>query len=272
MYRTSLLIIFTLISCSESSNSPSTLSAYLTKTFAYVAKIDDFYIAAGDRAPLETDYTSATGKEVFEMAVRLFESLLDQDEDGSVDHPYLVNSLAEHLVFVIDHTNVTNVEEVKIESSFGNYVMTMKSDIWPYIPSFSSSDCGIDLTKLNSSMWRPETYNALWEECFHTITEAHNRINPNFNFNQGSILGNYLQADINDGTYDISEQNQLEEDGYDFVTAVNEYVHQIWLINLCDTKNILNEHQLAVLEHMSAVEVPLNANPNYNLELAEVVK
>ena len=57
---------------------------YLTKTFSHVARIDDFYIAAGNRAPLITDLPSDTGKEIFEMAVRIFESLLDQNEDGTV--------------------------------------------------------------------------------------------------------------------------------------------------------------------------------------------
>ena len=81
-----------------------------------------------------------------------------------------------------------------------------------------------------------------------------------------------MQADIDNGSYDISEQNELEDDGYDFLTGVNEYVHQIWLINLCNKQNILNQYQLSVLEHISAVGVPLTVNPDYNLELAEVVK
>ena len=253
MFRVFFLIFCVFFSCNEIKSRPSNLRDYLTKTFSHVARIDDFYIAAGNRAPFITDLPSATGKEIFEMAVGIFESLLDQDEDGTVDHPYLVSSLAEHLAFVIDHTDVTNEEEVKIQSLFGNYVMTMKSNIWP-------------------SLWRPETYNALWEECFHTITEAINRVNPDFSFHHGSILGSYLQADIDNGSYDISEQNELDDDGYDFLTGVNEYVHQIWLINLCNRQNILNQYQLSVLEHISAVGVPLTVNPDYNLELAEVVK
>tara|TARA_B100001750_G_scaffold78604_1_gene62388 strand:- start:1665 stop:2483 length:819 start_codon:yes stop_codon:yes gene_type:complete len=272
MFRVFLLIFCLFFSCNESKSSPSTLKEYLTKTFSHVAKIGDFYISAGNRAPLITDSPSATGKEIFDMSVRIFESLLDQDEDGTVDHSYLVSSLAEHLAFVIDHTDVTNKEEVKIESLFGNYVMTMKSNIWPYIPSFSSADCSLSLTELNTSLWRPETYNALWEECFHTVTEAINRVNPDFSFDHGSILGSYMQADIDNGSYDISEQNELEDDGYDFLTGVNEYVHQIWLINLCNRQDILNQYQLSVLEHISAVGIPLNVNPDYDLELGEIVK
>ena len=272
MYRIFLLLACTFFACSSKEDSPDTLEAYLTKTFAHVARIGDFFIAAGDRKPKETDNASATGKEVFEAAVRIFESLLDQDEDGAVDRPSLGTALAKHLVFVIDHTDVTNKEEVKIQSEYGNYVMTMKSDIWPYMPSFNTEDCGLNLTKLNTSMWRPETYNALWEECFHTVTEAQNRIDPSFNFGPSSILGGYMQSDITAGTYDISEQNNMEGGNYDFITAVNEYVHQIWLINACGNNEILNVHQRAVLARINTAGVPLTINTGYSLNLAEIVK
>jgi hypothetical protein len=81
-----------------------------------------------------------------------------------------------------------------------------------------------------------------------------------------------MQSDINAGTYDISEQNELEDDGYDFMTGVNEYVHQIWLINLCGLTNILNEYQLDVLAHFTDLGIPLSINTDYNLELAIIIK
>ena len=273
--KRNIIIIFSSIifSCSnESKLKPNTLESYLVNNFNYVAKIDSFYIAAGNRRPKETDAPSATGKDVFEMSVRIFESLLDQNEDGVIDNPALVESLASNLMFLIDHTDVTNIEEEKIQTLYGNYVMTMKSNIWPYMPSFHYSDCDLGISSLNTSLWRPETYNALWEECFHTITEAQNRISPDFSFTPNSILGGYMQSDINAGTYDISEQNELEDDGYDFITGVNEYMHQIWLINLCGSKNILNEYQLEVLAHFSNLGIPLSINTDYNLELAEIIK
>ena len=272
MHRTFLLLALTFFACSTKDKTPDALEAYLTQTFAHVARIEDFFIAAGDRKPKETDRPSATGKEVFDTAVRLFESLLDQDEDGVVDRPPLVAALAKYLVFVIDYTDVTDKEEEKIQSQYGNYVMTMKSDIWPYMPSFNTGNCDLTLTKLNTSMWRPETYNALWEECFHTVTEAQNRIDPSFSFEPGSVLGAYMQADISAGTYNISEQNNMEGGNYDFITAVNEYMHQIWLINACGGSEILNVHQRAVLTLMGTVEVPLTINLDYALDLAEMVK
>jgi hypothetical protein len=53
---------------------------------------------------------------------------------------------------------------------------------------------------------------------------------------------------------------------------VNEYVHQIWLINACGRDEILNVHQRAVLARMGAAGVPLTVNTDYALDLAEIVK
>ena len=64
----------------------------------------------------------------------------------------------------------------------------------------------------------------------------------------------------------------MEGGNYDFVTAVNEYMHQIWLINACGSSEILNEHQRAILTLMGTVGVPLTINIDYALDLAEMVK
>ena len=222
-----------ILSCAEKSNLQSdTLESYLQNKFSHVAKIQGFYIAAGNSKPLETDDPNATAEDIFHMSIRIFESLLDQNEDGEVDSPDLINSLSSNLMFLIDHTDVTDIEEEKIQNRFGNYVMTMKSNIWPYMPNYNFSDCDLDISELKTSLWRPSSYNALWEECFHTITEAKNRIIPDYSFEPNSIMGTYMQNDIDAGTYDISEQNDLENDGYDFNTGVNEYIHQkVWWIS-----------------------------------------
>ena len=39
-----------------------------------------------------------------------------------------------------------------------------------------------------------------------------------------------MDDDIAAGTYDISDQNKEENGKYDRVTAVNEYIQQIWAI------------------------------------------
>ncbi len=273
MKRRLLIILFLILSCAEKQNTKiDTLESYLQSKFSHVAKIQNFYIAAGNSAPLETDDPNATAKDIFEMSIRIFESLLDQNEDGVVDNPELLNSLAANLMFLIDHTDVTDIEEQKIQDRFGNYVMTMKSNIWPYMPDYHYSDCGLGITELHTSLWRPNTYNALWEECFHTITEAQNRIRTDYSFEPNSIMGTYMQNDIDAGTYDISEQNNLENDGYDFNTGVNEYIHQVWLINLCGSANILNEYQMGILTHIENAGTPLTINTNYDLELAKTVK
>ena len=273
MKRRLSIIFFLILSCTDKTNPKTdTLESYLLSKFSHVAKIQSFYIAAGNSAPLETDDPNATAQDIFQMSIRIFESLLDQNEDGEVDNQDLLNSLSSNLMFLIDHTEVTDIEEEKIQNLFGNYVMTMKSNIWPYMPNFHYSDCDLEITELTTSLWRPSTYNALWEECFHTITEAQNRIIAEYSFEPNSIMGTYMQNDIDAGTYDISEQNDLENDGYDFNTGVNEYIHQIWLINLCESANILNEYQKGILTHIGNAGTPLTINSNYDLELAEVIK
>ena len=273
MNRKIIIIMFLFLSCTDkTTNKIDTLESYLKSKFTHVAKIDSFYIASGNRPPIETNDTGASSQDIFQMSVRLFESLLDQNEDGIVDDTALLKSLSSNLMFLIDYTDITDIEEEKIQELFGVYVMTMKSNIWPYMPNFHYSNCDIEISELNTSLWRPETYNALWEECFHTITEAQNRIQSNFSFDSNSILGNYMQNDIDNNSYDISEQNALEDDGYDFNTGVNEYVHQIWLINICGLQNILNEYQMGVLMHLENSGTPLMINKDYNLELAEIVK
>ncbi len=56
-----------------------------------------------------------------------------------------------------------------------------------------------------------------------------------------------MDDDISNGTYDISEQNDLEGGGYDSETAVNEYMYQIWQINFSGQSDILNFIKIKLL-------------------------
>ena len=50
--------------------------------------------------------------------------------------------------------------------------------------------------EFNSSTWRPENYCACWEESFHTVTEAFNRVSDAWKFEKTSNLGKLLASDI----------------------------------------------------------------------------
>ena len=81
-----------------------------------------------------------------------------------------------------------------------------------------------------------------------------------------------MDDDILNGTYDISEQNDLEGGGYDSETAVNEYIYQIWQINFSDQSDILNFYQNKVLEFMIQKGVPMKLNPEYKFCIGERIK
>ena len=73
-------------------------------------------------------------------------------------------------------------------------------------------------------------------------------------------------------SYWQSEQNDLENGDYDKITAVNEYLHQIWEINFSGQSDILNVHQKKALEFMIKKEVPMNVKPNYKFILGKRLK
>ena len=103
-------------------------------------------------------------------------------------------------------------------------------------------------------------------------SEAFNRIDDDFKFSKGGYLRKLMDNDILDGTYDISEQNKLENGDYDKITAVNEYIHQIWQINFSGQSNVLNVHQKKALDFMIKKRVPMTVNPNYELILGKRLK
>lgn len=247
------------------------LEQILKDEFAHVYRIGGFYIAGTDERPRETDRRDRSGEEVVLQAVKLFSSLLDPDEDGRVDNRELLDNLGRHFVFASGaHRSLEPLEE-SIDRRTGRYVMSMKTDIWPFFPDYEGQ--GIRLEALTTSLWRPEAMNAVWEECFHTVTEAYNRHREDWSFGREGLLGRAMQADIDAGAYDISEQNRLEGGHYDWNTAVNEYVHQIWLVNQGGAAHVLTGPQTQVLDHMKASPgFPMAVNKDYPRNLAQRIK
>ena len=269
-----LFLLFVYISGCSKEKVNLDLESYLKSRCEYVHEINGFYIVGSDQKPTASETTSGTtGKDVFEHSVRLFSNFLDQDEDGIIDTDLfpLANGLANHMLFVSGHLRF--VDKVSFAKSLENnnlYAMSMQTNHWPYVRDYNGK--GWTLDQLNSSTWRPEQFNALWEETFHTLTEAYSRFDSDFRFTEGATLRELMDADIADGTYDISVQNQEENGNYDKVTAVNEYIHQIWAIQFAGEEAKLNSHQRSALEFMRNKGVPMTLNPEYSMVLGRRVK
>ncbi len=247
------------------------LEKYLSDHFEYVSRIGGFYIAGVDEPSLTPDAPGPNGRVVFEQTILLFSSYVDQDDDGETDNPQFVQSLGTNLVFIVGYAPFLEPHESAIESQFNRYAMSMKTDEWPFVAGYDGK--GFIVTGLRSSMWRPEPFNALWEESFHTITEAYNRGDSNWSFEKGSVLSTLMQADIDAGQYDIEEQNQLEGGNYDWQTAVNEYVHQIWAIHFSEQADVLTDPQQAVVDHMKQTSgFPMAVNTAYSEMVALKIK
>ena len=270
-----LLLIIILISCEKLTNyinCNDEICNYLMDKSFYVHEINGFYIVASNEVPTKEHGFNPNSLDIFNKVINLFGSFLDQDNDGKIDQEYLQlsNGLSENLAFVIGHRNFVDEVTKKIERRYGIYGMGFFSDNWPYVPTYDGT--GFLVNKLNSSMWRPEPFDATWEETFHTITEAFNRIDNDFKFSKGGYLRKLMDDDISDGTYDISEQNNFENGNYDKITAVNEYIHQIWEINFSGQSDALNVHQKKALEFMVQKGVPMTVNPNYEFILGNRLK
>ncbi|MCT4580378.1 MAG: hypothetical protein N4A35_03090 [Flavobacteriales bacterium] len=276
--KVALLMVSTVIglfisSCSKEKRITE-LEPYLKSRCAYVHEIDGFYIVSSNQKPNANETSSdVTAKEVFEHSVTLFSNFLDQDMDGVVDDDKvaLLHSLKENMLFVSGHKRFVNkVSVAKALENKGLYAMAMQTNKWPYIKTYSGK--GWTLNQLNSSTWRPNNFNALWEEVFHTITEAYNRYDADFSFKEGGLLRANMDADINAGTYDISQQNKEENGNYDKVTAVNEYIHQVWAIQFAGQESKLNIHQQNVLNFMINKGVPMTLDVNYEMTLGTRIK
>ncbi len=249
----------------------SDICNYFINNASYVHEINGFYIVSSDEVPTNNPEFNPTPIDVFNHSIKLFSSFLDQDNDGHIDQKYITLNagLSDHLAFVIGHTDFVE-EMTQITQNYGIYGIGMFTDKWPYVPTYTGKDFVVN--ELNSSLWHPEYEDATWEETFHTITEAYNRIDNDFKFTEGAYLRKLMDDDISDGTYDISEQNNLENGGYDSETAVNEYIYQIWQINFAGHSNILNEHQKKALEFMINKSVPMTFNSDYKFCIGERIK
>ncbi len=271
-----LIVIFSQVSCKTKVHNKelsNDFEKFLTSSYPYVHKINGFYIVASDEKPQSEDSKrDNTGKEVFEHSVRLFSNFLDQDEDGKVDDGMLpvLDGLKSRFLFASGYQEfVYDVIKAVKKRNKKLYVMTMNTDSWPYVADYNGK--GWEVDTLDTSLWRPEDCNALWEEVFHTITEAYNRVDPDFSFSDGP-LRTYMDDDIREGSYDISEQNRYEKGQYDRVTAVNEYIHQIWAIQFAGEEAKLNEHQQSTLQFMRDKGVPMQLNPGYSGNLGVRLK
>jgi len=278
------LVLFLNSSCNKLKNVPiscnnlptyknceSNLCNYLVENASYVHEINGFYIVSSDQDPSKEYGFNAAPLDVFNHSIKLFSSFLDQDNDGQIDKKYfnLNKGLSENLAFVIGHRGFVD-DMTQLIENYDIYGMGMFTDEWPYIPTYDGK--GFLVKDLNSSLWRPKDEDATWEETFHTITEAFNRIDDDFKFSEGAYLRELMDDDIFNGTYDISEQNNLEGGGYDSETAVNEYIYQIWQINFSGQSNKLNSYQNKVLEFMFEKGVPMKLNPEYKFCIGERIK
>lgn len=271
MYLWIFLIGMFSVSCSDTSNevvslSTNSLESYLKTNADYVHVINGFYIVGNATKPGSSETTpGTTGKEIFEHAVRLFSSFLDQNNDGVIDEDrkQLNTYLANTVTFISGPLSF--VDKISESSQLRNknlYGMSMQTDNWPYVKNYNGK--GWTVNALTSSTWRPNNFNALWEEVFHTVTEAYSRSDVKLAFTPGAKMRQLMDADIAAKTYDISEQNAAENGNYDRVTAVNEYIHQIWAINFAGQNAALNTHQKETLQFMIDNKIPMTVNANYS--------
>ncbi|MCP4189713.1 MAG: hypothetical protein GY768_03705 [Planctomycetaceae bacterium] len=239
----------------------------IPEQFRHVYRIGRFYIMGTNQRPREADRGNRSGKEVVLQATRLFSSLLDTDTDGRVDQPELLKTMGKNFAFAIGYDRTLRPIEESLHQETGHYIISMKTDIWPFFPNWDGT--GFQLKSLDSSMWRPDGMNALWEECFHVYTEAWNRHSKRWSFDRRGLLGRSMAADIQAGHYDIAKQNRIEDGEYDWNTAVNEYVHQIWLINQAGQSPIFTADQQKVLIFLQSTQrFPQRMNKDYGRNLA----
>ena len=142
--------------------------------------------------------------------------------------------------------------EEDIATRFNMYVMTQH---WHIQETFTGKFEIPSDFRLVSSTWRPDNYCPCYEEVIHTITASIDQANckrGNREFCLDGNVSDYLDFEISEGYYDISEQYEEEKKmgiEYDDLTAANEYLHQIWLIR--SNNGFLTEKQEKVADLMS---------------------
>lgn len=97
---------------------------------------------------------------------------------------------------------VNDISKSFLGKGAGIYGMSMQTDKWPYINDDNRT--GWIINSLTSSIWRPESMNALWKETFHTISVAISRSDNEFGVTKGAPLRQLMDAYIAAGTYYIS--------------------------------------------------------------------
>lgn len=266
-----IAILLLLLSCTKD-DEYSDLQDFIMDKGAFIYEINGFYIVSSNEASENIDnFPSVEAEVIFNDAVKLFSNFLDQNEDGVIDNDQLSQALAQHLMFVIGPRDfVDEITESNYLSDNNIYGMAMFTDEWPYNKNYNGKDFTIQ--NLNSSTWRPASMSALWEEVFHTITEGFNRFDNSFGFETGNTLRDLMNQDIDNGTYDISVQNQEENGNYDEVTATNEYIHQIWAIHFAGQSSKLNTYQSQALDFMIQKGVPMNLNVDYSQTIGSRIK
>jgi len=231
--------------------------------FPHVVAMEGFVIFGSPQGD-----ATASVEEIFIKTVARFRWLM-YNSDGSVRSADVCRALKEKLCFGCGNmaNGHADVEDA-VYREFGNYVMSMKCDTWHYNPSWEGMFPADEVQNFVKSLWRPEGSCAVWEETLHTITEAFNRLSSMdpeqysmWSFEEGSQLGNLMQEDIDAGNYDIEEQNRVENGQYNFITAVNEYVHQVWVVHYAGHGDLLQGPKARVLEILTATPgMPLRSD------------
>ncbi|MCR9145223.1 MAG: hypothetical protein NXI24_23495 [bacterium] len=235
------------------------LEDYLKAQFTYVIDLQGFYIVSSDEPPLHASPESVSAEEAAIYAADIFAAMLDQNNDGRIDRPRLLESLRKHLVFGIGYERTLEKHEEYVERNLDRYMMSMKTDIWDLQLDFEKFEIEPG-EALNSSTWRPPGTGALREEAYHTITEAMRYYNSAWSFDRGSKLHTWMAADRKRGLYDTEEQN-IEEDGqYDDATAVNELIHQVWIFDQAGAADQLTANQKRILKLIRRSGLDLNVN------------
>ena len=82
-----------------------------------------------------------------------------------LDRVMLSNGLAKHMLFVSGHLRFVNqLSAAKPLTKKRLYIRSMQTNKWLYLKDYNGT--GWSVNQLNSSTWRPEQFNALWEEAF----------------------------------------------------------------------------------------------------------
>lgn len=260
----------------------------LPAEFTNIARIGSFFIiGTGDPERFnEADQATVDENELFDAACAAFCSMLDPEGTGTVTNKPLLKALEDTMTFCVAPNKLCSEVDHVINETIGLYCLTYRSDLMPFNRDYDpTSATGFDGQEcMKTSYWRPNKHSALWEECFHTVTEALNRSEaPGWSYEMDSHLGQLLKQEIDQGDYDISKQCEDEggapgckygdQNTYNWRTAVNEWVHQIWQIQAAGRTDVLTDAQLEVVEHMTSTpDFPTTMDLGYDFHEVVVIE